>query len=440
MIALMAGAQKARPGSPAGQRPDVHVTGALQASMTSFVGRSRELDELRSLFGAGKRLITLVGIGGIGKTRLALELGWSASDLGGANVYFAELASLTPDMVDSAVLESVGGGSSRSPLEAAVECLRDATVLLVLDCCEHVLDTVRQVADVLLHGCPSMAILATSRSPIGIAGELVWAVPPLSVQARGDAGDTGPSDAARLFADRASHFRSGFELSEDAAGAVETIVRRVDGIPLAIELAAARVRVLSPEEIADGLDDHLRLLRGGHQSDPRHRTIRGSLDWSHDLLTDSERRLFAQLSIFSGGFGLEAAAAVCAGGAIAGDQVLDEIEGLVDKSLLSVEHRAGATRFLMLDFVRQYAAERLVATGEGDLLADRHRGYFRELADRADRELWALVPAGRDRLDDESPNLRAAIANGCGRAQTTPWPWQEPWASTGGFGDGKRRA
>src|SRR6185295_7794292 len=247
-------------------------------------------------------------------------------------------------------------------------------------------------------------------------GELVWQVPSLSMQKRGDARDTGASDAARLFADRASHMQARFELGEDVAGAVEAIVRKVDGIPLAIELAAARVRVLSAAEIADGLDDHLRLLRGGHRSDPRHQTIRASLGWSQELLTDRERRLFARLSVFSGGFDLEAAVAVCAGGAIAPGQVLDEIQGLVDKSLLAVKRKAGATRFRMLDFVRQYAAERLATAGEDVALADRHRAYFRELAQRADRELWALTPAGRARLDDESPNLRAAIDNGCDRA------------------------
>jgi predicted ATPase len=301
MIVRMGRAQNTGPDSPVDKPPDVQVTSALPTSLTTFVGRARELDELRSLFREGKRLVTLVGIGGIGKTRLALELGSSASDLGWTNVYLAELASLTADLVDSAVLESVGGGSSRSPLKAAVEYLRDVTILLVLDCCEHVLDAVRHAAEVLLHRCPSVVILATSRSPIRIAGELVWAVPSLSMQARGDAGETGASDAARLFADRASYVQSRFELSEDAAGAVETIVRRVNGIPL------------------------------------------------------------------------EAAAAVCAGGAIAGGQVLDEIEGLVDNSLLAVERGPGATRFRMLDFVCQYAAERLVAAGEGDLLADRHR-------------------------------------------------------------------
>ena len=418
--AMIVGMGKAQPpgsGSRIDNPQDVQVTGDLPMSLTTFVGRERELDELRSLFRAGKRLVTLVGIGGIGKTRLALELGFSAGELGWAKVYLVELASLAdPGLVDAAVLESVGGGSSRSPLQAAVEYLREAPALLVLDCCEHVLDAARRVAEVLLRRCPSVAVLATSRAPLDIAGELVWPVPPLSMLKRGDAGEAGVSDAARLFADRASYVQSRFELSEDVAGAVETIVRRVDGIPLAIELAAARVRVLSPEEIADGLDDHLRLLRGGHQSDPRHQTIRASLDWSHELLTEPERQLFARLSVFSGGFDLEAVTAVCAGGLIVPGQVLDEIQGLVDKSLLAVERRTGATRFRLLDFVRQYASERLAAAGEDVLLADRHRAYFRELSRRADAELWALAPAGRARLDDESPNLRAAIDDGCARA------------------------
>jgi predicted ATPase/DNA-binding CsgD family transcriptional regulator len=418
MMADMRNAENLEPDSLTDRPPAIEVTATLPMSLTAFVGRERELDEIRSLFRAGKRLVTLVGIGGIGKTRLALELGSSAGDLGWPKIYLVELASLAnPDLVEGAVLESVGGGSSRSPLKAVVEYLRDATALLMLDCCEHVLDAARTVAEVLLRSCPSLAILATSRSPLGIGGELVWQVPPLSMQKRSDSGEPGASDSARLFADRASYVQPRFELREDVTQAVETIVRRVDGIPLAIELAAARVRILSVEEIAAGLDDQLRLLRGGHRSDPRHQTIRASLNWSHKLLTEAERQLFARLSVFSGGFDLAAATAVCAGGAIVHGQVLDQIEGLVDKSLLAVERTAGAaTRFHMLDFVRQYASERLAAAGESVPLADRHRAYFRELAERADRELWALTPAGRARLDDESPNLRAAIDDGCARA------------------------
>ena len=366
--------QDAGPGSGAGAALDGEVSRTLPMPLSSFVGRDRELDELRSLLRAGKRLVTLVGIGGIGKTRLALELGARARDLGWADVYFVELAALAdPGLVASAVLESVGAGSSNAPLRAAVEHLREANALVVLDCCEHVLGAARAAAEALVRGCPFVTVLATSRSPLDADAELVWQVPSLSVQKRAGPGGTGASDAARLFADRASHARPRFEPGENAPGAFEAIVRRVDGIPLAIELAAARIRVLSAAEIADGLDDQLRLLGGGHRSDPRHRTIRASLDWSHDLLTDSERRLFARLSVFSGGFDLEAAASVCAGDGIGAGQILDQIEGLVDKSLLAVERRARATRFRMLDFVRQYAAERLTATGQGDRLADRHR-------------------------------------------------------------------
>jgi predicted ATPase/DNA-binding CsgD family transcriptional regulator len=391
--------------------------GTEVVSFTTFVGRKRELGELRSLVREGKRLVTLTGIGGIGKTRLALELGFRAREFDWTNVYFVELASATnPGLIDSAVLESVGGPASRSPLQATVDYLREARALLVLDSCEHVLEAVGNVAEALFRGCPSLVILATSRSPLDIPGELVWSVPPLSMQSGSDSSAGTVSDAARLFADRASYVQARFELSDDVLEAVDTIVRRVDGIPLAIELAAARVRVLSPREIATGLDDHLRLLRGGRRFDPRHQTIRASLDWSHALLTADERQLFARLSIFAGDFELEAAAAVCGGGSIKPDQVLDEIQGLVDKSLLAVEPKAGATRFRMLDFVRQYALERLVASDEEHLLATRHRAYFRALAERADRQLWGLDPAGRARLDEESPNLRAAIDDGCTRA------------------------
>src|SRR5258707_5311152 len=203
MIAGMGKAQDPGPGSRAGNPQDVEVTGDLPMSLTPFVGRERELDELRSLFREGKRLVTLVGIGGIGKTRLALELGFSAGDLGWANVYLVELAPLAdPGLVGGAVLESVGARSSRSPLQAAAEHLREANALLVLDCCEHVLGAARRAAEVLLRRCPSVTVLATSRSPLDLAGELVWPVPSLWMPTRGEAGETGASDAARLFSDR----------------------------------------------------------------------------------------------------------------------------------------------------------------------------------------------------------------------------------------------
>ena len=397
--------------------PAMETSGTLPTSLTSFIGRESELDDLRSLFAQGKRLVTLVGVGGIGKTRLAIELGFSAADLGWLNVYFAEFAALAdPGLVEGAVLEALGVESSRSPLKALVDHLRETRALLILDCCEHVLHAARHVADVLSRSCPGLAILATSRSPLGIDGELVWPVPALSMEQRTMTGENVPSEAALLFADRASNAQPGFELNDGVDGVVERIVKGVEGIPLAIELAAARTRVLSPGEIAEGLDDHLRLLRGGLRSDRRHQTIRASLDWSYDLLTDQERVLFARLSVFSGGFDRESATTVCAGGPILPDQVIDQIQALVDKSLLVVERTTNATRFWMLDFVRQYASERLAAFGEQSLVTARHRAYFRSLAERADRELWALDPSGRACLDEESPNLRAAIHDGCSRA------------------------
>jgi predicted ATPase/DNA-binding CsgD family transcriptional regulator len=391
--------------------------GRLPVPLTTFIGRERELAELRKLLPDGKRLITLTGIGGIGKTRLALEIASDAAEFGFEKIHFVELASVTdPRLVDNAMLEAIGGGSHRAPLKATLNHLRDDRALVVLDSGEHVLQALAHVAEVLLNGCPLVAILATSRSPLDIAGELVWSVPALSLRGPDDSAEARPSDAGRLFVDRASHVKARFELGDGGLEAVETIVRRVDGIPLAIELAAARARVLSPQEIAAGLDDHLRLLRGGRRLDPRHRTMRASLDWSNALLSDEERQLFARLSIFAGSFDLSAAAAVCPADPISAGEMLDQIQGLVDQSLVTVEPAAGGTRYGMLGFVRQYARECLVAAGEDSEVADRHRRYFRQLAERADRELWALDAVARARLDEESPNLRTAINDGCTRA------------------------
>ena len=382
--------------------------------LTTFVGRQEELSQLRSLLQEGDRLVTLTGIGGIGKTRLARQLGVGVAESGWAKVYIVELESIAnPELIDSIVLESVGGGSSRSPLQAAIDLLRKTRALLVLDCCEHVLEEVGNMAEVLLRGCPSLAIVATSRSPICIPGELVWSVPALSMAGGADTGGGKASEAARLFVDRARSADAHFLLNEKVLGDVETIVRRVDGIPLAIELAAARIRILSTGEIAAGLDNHLRLLRGGRQLDSRHRTIRASMDWSHALLTSEERRLFARLAVFSGSFDVEAATAVCCGSPIGPDQMLDEIQGLVDKSLLAVEFKGGVARYGMLDFVRQYACERLDSSSEKHTLTARHRIYFRVVAERADRELWGLDPDRRARLDEDLPNLRAAINDAC---------------------------
>jgi predicted ATPase/DNA-binding CsgD family transcriptional regulator len=387
--------------------------------LTRFVGRNDELEELRAVFREGSRLVTLIGTGGIGKTRLAVEFLYGKAELDWANAYFVQLEALTNStLVQGAVLEALGGAtySSRSPLDAAAERLQGDPALVVLDCCEHVRGAARHAAETLLHRCPLLAVLTTSRSPLGVAGEFVRPVPPLSMQRSGHGDWGGISDAARLFVDRARHLDPQFELTEEVATTVETIARRVDGIPLAIELAASRVRVLSPEEIANGLGDHLSLLRSGQRaSDPRHQTMRASLDWSYGLLTDHLRAFFARLSVFSGSFDLQAVAALCAGSPEGPGEILDDLESLIDSSLLVVERRGDVSRFRLLDFVRQYALELLSDLGEGELLARRHRTYYLELARRADQEVWALDPAGRARLDDESSNLRVAIDDACAR-------------------------
>jgi predicted ATPase/DNA-binding CsgD family transcriptional regulator len=388
--------------------------------LTTFVGRDDELEELRSVFRKGGRLVTLTGIGGIGKTRLAVELFSEAAELNWPKAYFVQLGSLTNSMsVQRAVLEALGGAvySNRSPLEAAADRLQPAPALLVLDCCEHVSEAARQVAEILLHRCPSLAVLSTSRSPLGVAGEVVWRVRPLAMHRPAGQSWTEVSDAALLFVDRAQHLYPQFRLTEEVSATVENIARRVDGIPLAIELAASRVRVLSPKEIASGLEDHLGLLRGRQRaSDPRHQTMRASLDWSYGLLTDDLHAFFARLSVFAGSFDLQAATALCAETPGEQGEVLDNLEALIDSSLLFVEHGKDVSRFRLLDFVRQYAVELLTDPVERSLLAQRHRIYYKELAQQADREIWALNPVGRARLDDESSNLHAAIEDGCLRA------------------------
>jgi predicted ATPase/DNA-binding CsgD family transcriptional regulator len=394
----------------------VDVSSNFAMPLTRFIGRARDLVELGTILDRGERLVTLTGMGGIGKTRLAMEMAAVVAELGRAEVRLTELAPLDSlELVEMAVLESIGGRlqSGASALDAIVEQLGTARTLLVLDCCEHVLDAASRTAESLLGRCPALTVLATSRAPLGVAGELALTVPPLSMQKQIDE----VSDAASLFLERASRNQPLVDLEDDVISAAETIVRRVEGIPLAIELAAARARLLSLGEIADGLADHLQMLSGGvRRADPRHRTMRASLDWSHALLADRERTLFARLAVFSGGFDLEAAIAVCAAPPIGPGHMLDEVAALVDKSLIWVRPGPGTTRFGMVDFVRQYAAERLAASGEQALMAANQRAYFRDLASRSDQELWALTDAGRTRLDDESPNLRAAIDDACAHA------------------------
>jgi predicted ATPase/DNA-binding CsgD family transcriptional regulator len=389
----------------------------LPAALTSFVGRERELAEVGGLLGR-TRLLTLTGAGGVGKTRLALEAARAASEGYSDGVWLVELASLTdPALVPRSVAAALAlrEQPDRPILDILLTALATRRLLLVLDNCEHLLDACAALADALLRACPDLRILTSSREPLGIAGETIWRVPSLALPdpARPPAPEEfARSDAVRLFTERAVAALPSFALTAENAAAVAAICRRLDGIPLALELAAARVRALGVEQIADRLDDACRLLTVGNRAaPPRQRTLRATIDWSHAMLSEPERTLLRRLSVFAGGWTLAAAEAVGAGEDIAAPDVLDLLARLVDKSLVQAEERDGEPRYRLLETVRQYAAERLDEAGEGPAARDQHRDYFLALVERAAPALLGPDQAAwLDRIAVELDNLRAALA------------------------------
>ena len=390
--------------------------GNLPAETSSFVGRERELSEVRALL-AGTRLLTLTGPGGCGKTRLALRAAREAAGgFGGA--WWVELASLSdPGLVEQAVAGALGvrEAPGRSLLGACAERLGSGGALLVLDNCEHLVGACAALAEALLRACPDLKVLATSREALGVAGETVWPVPALSLPPPEEAADPGALaryEATRLFLERAAAAAPGFGLTERSAAEVSRVCRRLDGIPLAIELAAARTRVLSVGQIAERLEGALRLLTGGSRTaSPRQRTLRATMDWSYGLLPEGERALFRRLAAFSGGFTLEAAEEVCSGEGVERGEVLDLLSRLVDKSLVVVDRRGGEPRYGLLETVRQYGRERLEESGEGAAVAHRHARCFLRLAEEAGRGmLGPRQTAWLGRLEREHANLRAALA------------------------------
>jgi predicted ATPase/DNA-binding SARP family transcriptional activator len=394
------------------------AAGAVSAApipvpLTSLIGREHELADIERLL-ASTRLVTLTGAGGSGKTRLALALAERvAPDYGG--VAWVELASLSdPALLTQHVATALGvseapGSTIRQSLVGA---LRDRTLLLVLDNCEHLIDAASDLADLLLRGCPRLTILATSRQALGVSVEAAWLVPLLAVPAHDASLDQlADCDAVRLFVARALAASPGFLLDAKNARAVVSICRRLEGLPLAIELAAARVRVLHPQQIHERLDDAFRLLTSGARTAlPRHRTLRGVIEWSHTLLTPNEQRLLARLAVFANGFTLEQAEHICALEEIVEEDVLDLVAGLVDKSLVLVDTGGGEARYRLLETVRQFARERLHASGEEEIIRRRHAEYFLDVAEVAYPNLLggandlALVA----RLELEDGNLRAA--------------------------------
>ncbi|HEX5506424.1 MAG TPA: helix-turn-helix domain-containing protein [Thermomicrobiales bacterium] len=424
--------QRAR-GRPAGRalavlRP-ARPAHNLPADLTSFVGRERERAEVARLL-AGARSITLTGVGGVGKTRLALRV---AADLGGEyadGVWLVELGALTePALVPPAVARAVG--VREQPGRALDGTLPDALstrhLLLVLDNCEHLLGACAALAARLLRACPRLCVLATSREPLGVPGEVAWPVPPLAVPAE-SAGLPFPAlagaEAVRLFAARAGAARPGFALTARNADAVARICRRLDGIPLAIELAAARARALAPAEIAARLDDRFPLLAAGDRAaPPRHQTLRAALDWSYDLLDEAERRLFERLAVFAGEFTLAAAEAVTEmrsekvevrKGFHAEDfSLLAPLARLVDRSLVLADTAGedGETRYRLLETVRAYGAERLAVRGEAVLIRRRHAAWVVALAEEA----AAAFHGPREgrwlrRVERAHPEVRAALS------------------------------
>ncbi len=396
--------------------PENGVPHNLPPARDSFVGREREVVEVKSALSMTSAL-TLTGAGGAGKTRLALEV---ARDLLGAypdGVWLVELAPLSePNLVPGAVASALGVRErpDQPPADTLTEVLRGKRSLVILDNCEHVVDAAAALADDLLSSCPRLKILATSREPLEIAGETNWRVSPLSMpETNGEptaAEDLMRYEAVRLFVERARQRLPAFLLTRANAGAVLESCRKLDGIPLAIELATARMTALAVEEVAQRLEDSLKLLTGGTRTAaPRQQTMRATLQWSHDLLSEDERILFARLSVFAGGWTLAAAEAVGAGDDIEREDVLDLVSRLVGRSLVMAEAPSGggAARYGMLEPIRQYAREKLEESGEAEAVLGRHAAFFLALAEEAEPELTGPdQDRWLERLETEHDNLR----------------------------------
>jgi predicted ATPase/DNA-binding SARP family transcriptional activator len=388
------GAEEAPEATPAARRADPvpWQPGNLPLQLTSFVGREREL---REVIGTARRqrMLTLTGPGGCGKTRLALEVATALRREAGDGVWLVELAGLArgaavPPAVGAAL--GVESRSGRPPDEALAAHVGDRHVLLVLDNCEHVVGACARVIEGLLLACPNLRVLATSREPLHIAGEVDWRVPSLS-----------PSEATTLFADRATCVSSRFALSAENSAAVAEVCRRVDGIPLAIELAAARVGVLSPAQIAERLRESLAVLAAGRRTAlTRQQTLTATLDWSHELLDDEERTMFRRLGTFAGSCDLDAVEGLCEG-------QLDVLARLVDKSLVVAEEQDGVDRYRLLDTVRHYARQRLAQAGEQRRLEARHRAHYLRLAEELEPAMDGID--ARRQLAREADELRLAL-------------------------------
>lgn len=380
---------------------ETHAAAELPVHLTRFIGRDHELADLTRLI-ESSRLVTLTGAGGSGKTRLARE----AADRAASCFRRLAWADLTPLSDASLIVQQVADALhahelvASAPREAIVRAVASDRVLLVLDNCEHLVDGCAELAEWLLRACPALTVLATSREALGVASETAWLVPPLA-----------GAEAVQLFVERAQATLPSFTPNDTQTAVVREICRRLDGIPLAIELAAARVRVLSPEQIAQRLDDAFRLLTVGSRTAlPRHRTLRATMEWSYGLLGPREQVLLRRLAIFAGSFTLDAAEDVCATAPLEADDILDGVTALVDRSLVVMEAGEGIARYRLLETVRQYGVERLREAGEVELLERMHADHFLAVAEAAAPHLFGGEdePGLIARLVADDDNLRAA--------------------------------
>jgi predicted ATPase/class 3 adenylate cyclase len=407
----------------------------LPIQLTSFVGREKEVTEVKKLLSTS-RLVTLTGSGGCGKTRLSVQIASEIQSDYASGVWLAELASVTdPTLVAQTLLSifKLREDSHRSTLEVLIDYLRTKALLLMLDNCEHLIEACAEISEALLHACPKLRVLASSREALGIAGEVAYRVPSLNTPDPAhipSLDQLEKLDSIRLFVERAETAKPGFTLTNDNASSLAQICFRLDGIPLAIELAASRVKVLTPEQIASRLDDRFSLLTGGSRTAlPRQQTLRAMIDWSYSLLSEQEKILFRRLAVFVSGWTLEAAEAICcevSGLALStttgrdtrssGFDVLDLLTRLVDKSLIFVEESKDEIRYHRLETIRQYSREKFFETDEVEAMRDRHLDFFAGFAELVDENL-----KGRDqlvwqnRMSAEQDNVRAALEWGLTR-------------------------
>jgi predicted ATPase/class 3 adenylate cyclase/Tfp pilus assembly protein PilF len=421
----------------------------LPQEATSFIGREKELVELKLLL-TRNRILTLTGSGGCGKTRLCLHVAADSLERFPDGAWLVELAPLSdPGLVPQAVAMVLGlkEAPGKSISETLTEHLKNKRLLLLLDNCEHLLDGCATLSDALVRQCPYMTILASSREALGIGGEQAYRVPSLSLPdpRRAQTPDSVAAfEAVELFTDRAVLARPDFQVTHHNASTLASICYRLDGIPLAIELAAARVRSLPLEVINNKLDERFRLLTGGSRTAlPRQQTLRSLIDWSYDLLHEPEKRLLQRLSVFAGGWTLAAAERICTGEGVEEPDALDLLTSLVDKSLVMAEENNGDYRYRLLETVRQYAREELLKSGRGDAVRERHRDYFLELAEAAEAQIRGAQQAEwLRRLEQEHENLRAGLDWGLGEAEPGGslrlcGALQRFWITRGHFAEGR---